>query len=132
MRGAAQSGRVVPGQGSIVKGKYKGLEGMMNAKLISAAAVCVLVMGLTAVTGPVGVSRAAEGKSEIPNPEIPRMSAHEARKLFNDGKLILVNAQEPKGQAKSMLLGAIGAPDGLINGSELRIPENLIVAFYCM
>ncbi|MFC1657038.1 hypothetical protein ACFL2P_00495 [Candidatus Moduliflexota bacterium] len=104
----------------------------MNTRLMCAVAVCAFMLGLIPSPGPVEKTLAAEGKSEIPNPEIPRMSAHEARKLFNDGKLILVNAQEPEGQAKSMLLGAIGAPDGLINGSEMRIPENLIVAFYCM
>ncbi len=65
-------------------------------------------------------------------PDVPRITAYEAKKLYDQGKLILVNAQEAGANKRHMLLGAIAAPDGLINGEEIEVPENMILAFYCV
>ncbi len=77
---------------------------------------------------------ATEGANaaEHVNPEIPRISAYEVRKLYDQGKLLLVNTQDADGIRKSMLIGAIAAPDGLIDGAPISIPDDMIVAFYCM
>jgi hypothetical protein len=66
------------------------------------------------------------------HPEIPRISAWEAKRLFTQGKLILANAQEREGFEKSWLIGAISMPNGEVQTTNPRLPTNVIVAFYCM
>jgi hypothetical protein len=75
---------------------------------------------------------AAKQKEVHVNADIPRISANEAKKLFDQGKLLLVNTQDADGIKKSMLIGAIAAPGGLIGDSLINVPDDMIVAFYCM
>jgi hypothetical protein len=104
----------------------------MNVRLACAIGSSFLLLCFFIIPQAGEVVAGESEKPSIEHPEVPRMSAHVVRKLFNEGKVLLVNTQEKNGQEKSMLLGAIGAPGGLINGSEIHIPDNIMVVFYCM
>ena len=75
---------------------------------------------------------AANQKELHTHSEIPRISGYEAKRLFDQGKLLLVNTQDEAGIKKTMLIGAIAAPEGLIHGSLIDVPDDMIVAFYCV
>lgn len=60
-------------------------------------------------------------------PEVPRISAFEVRKLYDQGKLLLVNPMTEKRN----LLGAIFIPTEKIKNMAITFPQNLIVVFYC-
>lgn len=67
------------------------------------------------------------------NPEIPRITAYEAKKLYDQGKLILANAHESGAEfEKTRLIGAISMPNGEVQHTNPQLPKDLIVAFYCM
>lgn len=67
------------------------------------------------------------------NPEVPRITAYEAKKLFDQGKLILANAHESGAEfEKTRLIGAISLPNGEVQSTNPPLPRDLIVAFYCM
>jgi hypothetical protein len=104
----------------------------MNVRLVYTVAISLLLLCFFIVPQAVETAAAGGEKPTAEHPEVPRISADAVRKLFNEGKVLLVNTQEENGQEKSMILGAIGAPGGLINGSEIHIPDNLMVVFYCM
>ncbi|SPP99534.1 exported hypothetical protein [Candidatus Sulfobium mesophilum] len=73
------------------------------------------------------------GEAPPVNPEVPRITANEARKLFGEGKLILANAHERGAEfEKTELIGAISMPNGEVQRTNPELPENVIVAFYCM
>jgi len=83
------------------------------------------------------ISSWAEGANigEAPpvNSEVPRITAYEAKKLFDEGKLILANAHESGAEfEKTRLIGAISLPNGEVRNTNPQLPENVIVAFYCM
>ena len=65
------------------------------------------------------------------HPEVPRISAFEAKKLFDQGKLILVHAQEAENFKTAHLYGAIFLDIGKIQQMNIDLPHDLIIAFYC-
>ncbi len=102
---------------------------MMNTFRWFCLGMAVILMSVAAY----GEERTSSTDKEIHvNPEVPRITAYEAKKLFSQGKLILVNTQEEAGIEKTMLIGAIAAPEGLINGQEIEVPRETILAFYCV
>jgi hypothetical protein len=98
----------------------------MKVRLVCVVAAGVLMLSLFPAQRIVKTTFA-----QVPYPEIPRISAYKVRSLFNEGKILLVCAQEENAQRRNMLVGAIGAPGGFINGSLIPIPKDIIVAFYC-
>lgn len=64
------------------------------------------------------------------HPEVPRITAYEAKKLFDQGKLILAMAHERKHYDSKHLLGSISLPNtGALKNIDL--PRDQIIAFYC-
>lgn len=95
--------------------------------------IAILIVFVSASNARGGEAGQTTAQKEVHvNPDIPRISAYEVKRLFDQGKLLLVNTQEADGIKKSMLIGAIAAPDGLIGGSLINVPDDMIVAFYCM
>lgn len=76
----------------------------------------------------------AEVNKDAPvNPEVPRITAYEAKKLYDQGKLILANAHESGAPfEKTRLIGAISMPNGEVQSTNPQLPKDLIVAFYCV
>jgi len=65
------------------------------------------------------------------NPEVPRITGYEAKKLFDQGKLILANAHQAGAEfEKTRLIGAISLPAGDLKITNPPLPENLVIAFY--
>ncbi|OGW53818.1 MAG: hypothetical protein A2Y81_04435 [Nitrospirae bacterium RBG_13_43_8] len=100
----------------------------MSKKIIQLLLICLIIC----VIGP--LVRADElleygyyvGDKHI-YPEVPRISAFEAKKLYDQGKLILIN---PMAEHKR-LLGAINISIDKIKNTDMTLPHNVIVAFYC-
>jgi hypothetical protein len=65
------------------------------------------------------------------HPEIPRMTAYEAMELYKQGKLILANAHEPEGFARKHIIGSISLPNDKSKNMNIKLPRNMIIAFYC-
>lgn len=66
------------------------------------------------------------------HPEVPRISAFEAKRLYDQGKLILADAGEPEYYAKRHLIGAISLPYVKVRDmNNVTLPSNFIIAFYC-
>lgn len=84
-----------------------------------------------------GLSRADDlgfqpKKSEIHvSSEVPRITAYEAKKLFDEGKLILANAHEREGYNKGHIVGSISLPNGEVQNMDIELPRDKIIAFYC-
>lgn len=98
-------------------------------------AMIVFCIGIIVLLSCIGVCFAqgggtgAQGKLQD-HLEVPRITAFEARKLFNQGKLILANAHSSGNYERKHIIGSIPVP-----GDNLEmygnIPHNIIVAFYC-
>ena len=72
-------------------------------------------------------------KNAPAHPEVPRITGYEAKKLYDQGKLILANAHESGAPfEKTRLIGAISMPNGEVQHTNPQLPKDLIVAFYCM
>jgi hypothetical protein len=67
----------------------------------------------------------------IANQEVPRITAFEAKKLFDKGKLILVHAQERENFETAHLYGSIFLDINKLEQAGFDLPRDLIVAFYC-
>ena len=65
------------------------------------------------------------------NPEVPRITAFEAIELYKQGKLILANAHERGTFARGHIVGSISLPNGEVQSSNIKLPTNMIIAFYC-
>ena len=64
------------------------------------------------------------------HPEVPRIKSFVAKKLFDEGKLILANAMESNNFEADHLVGSISlAADNLDKWTAL--PEGVIIAIYC-
>ena len=103
----------------------------MKRKVVWLIAILTVFVSASNVRGGEAGPTTAQKEVHV-NADIPRISAYEVKRLFDQGKLLLVNAQEDAGIKKSMLIGAIAAPGGLIGGSLINVPDDMIVAFYCM
>lgn len=67
----------------------------------------------------------------LDHPEVPRISAYEAKKLFDQAKLILANAHDRDVFARKHLLGSISVPNGEVQNMNINLPKDQIIAFYC-
>lgn len=65
------------------------------------------------------------------HPEVPRISAYEAKKLFYEGKLLLANAHEPETFNRGHIIGSINLPGDRVQSMNVNLPRDIIVAFYC-
>jgi hypothetical protein len=94
-------------------------EGKMLNKVIQLFLVGSLILTMTAI------SKAGQLNSgEHVYPEVPRIGAFEAKELFDQGKLILVDALEPASYKARHICGAIQVQ------MDVDLPENVIIAFY--
>lgn len=69
--------------------------------------------------------------SQHDHPEVPRITAFEAKELYNQGKLILANAHERAGYEHKHIIGSISLPNGEVQNRNIKLPTNFIFAFYC-
>jgi hypothetical protein len=70
--------------------------------------------------------------SALVHPEVPRINAFVAKKLFDQEKLILANAMESNNFKGDHLVGSISiAADELLNKWGNGLPQGVIIAFYC-
>lgn len=65
------------------------------------------------------------------HPEVPRITAFEAKALYDQGKLILANAHERGTYARGHIVGSFSLPNGEVQSSNIKLPTNMIIAFYC-
>ncbi|OGW40206.1 MAG: hypothetical protein A2Y97_13730 [Nitrospirae bacterium RBG_13_39_12] len=65
------------------------------------------------------------------HPEVPRINAFVAKKLFDQGKLILANAMESANFRGDHLLGSISIAADELHKWDNRLPHGVIIAFYC-
>jgi hypothetical protein len=65
------------------------------------------------------------------HPEVPRITAFEAKALYEEGKLILANAHERVTYARGHILGDINLPNGEVQTSNIKLPTYFVIAFYC-
>ena len=73
----------------------------------------------------------ASGQKAPTHPEIPRISGKAARSLYQQGKLVLANAHERESYEREHLIGSISLPEGEVEHMNIKLPRNLLVAFYC-
>jgi len=64
-------------------------------------------------------------------PEVPRISGYEAKKIFEQGKLLLVNAHTPETFRRGHIIGSINIPGDAVRSMNVNLPKDIIVAFYC-
>jgi uncharacterized protein (DUF2252 family) len=91
--------------------------------------VSVLSLFLSIVVNAEQLSQTRK-QNEHSKPEVPRITAYEAKKLFDEGKVILAMAHERKHYDSKHLIGSISLP----NTPALKnvdLPKNQIIAFYC-
>jgi hypothetical protein len=69
--------------------------------------------------------------SQHDHPEVPRITAFEAKALYDQGKLILANAHERGTYARGHIVGSFSLPNGEVQSSNIKLPTNMIIAFYC-
>lgn len=65
------------------------------------------------------------------HPEVPRITAYETTKMYKEGKLILANAHESEVYAREHIPGSISLPNGKVQHMNIKLPPNMIIAFYC-
>ena len=65
------------------------------------------------------------------HPEVPRINAFVAKKLFDQGKLILANAMESANFRGDHLVGSISIAADELYKWDNRLPQGVIIAFYC-
>ena len=65
------------------------------------------------------------------HPEIPRINSFEAMEIYKQGKLILANAHESDDFARKHIVGSVSLPNGKVQGMNIKLPSNFIIAFYC-
>ncbi len=65
------------------------------------------------------------------HPQVPRITASETTKMYKEGKLILANAHESEVYAKEHIPGSISLPNGKVQHMDIKLPPNMIIAFYC-
>ena len=65
------------------------------------------------------------------HPEVPRITAFEAMELYKQGKLILANAHESESFKYKHILGSISLPNDKSKNMNVKLPRNIIIAFYC-
>lgn len=65
-------------------------------------------------------------------PEVPRITAFEAKELYDQGKLILANAHNSEEFARKHIVGSISFPNDKPEFvKNIKLPPNFIIAFYC-
>ena len=102
----------------------------MVAKVVQIIGVSVLSLFLSIVVNAEQLSQTTK-QNEHSNPEVPRITAYEAKKLFDQGKLILANAHEPENFKSNHLLGSISLPNSESYLKNIDLPTDQIIAFYC-
>ena len=65
------------------------------------------------------------------HPEVPRITAFEAMEFYKQGKLIFANAHERGTYARGHIVGSFSLPNGEVQNSNIKLPTNFIIAFYC-
>jgi hypothetical protein len=65
------------------------------------------------------------------HPEVPRITAFEAMEFYKQGKLILANAHERARFAHGHIVGSVNLPADEVQSSNIKLPTNMIIAFYC-
>jgi len=65
------------------------------------------------------------------NPEVPRITAFEAMSLYKQGKLVLMDVAPPDRFRDAHIVGAMSLPKENIGKTNIVLPNNLIIAFYC-
>ena len=91
---------------------------------------CMFTFLLTMAICGLQAEGAEVNKDALSNPELPRMTGYEAKKLYDQGKLILVNAQESGASERNHILGAIVLPSDrpLTN---VKFPMDIFIGVYC-
>ena len=70
--------------------------------------------------------------AENPYADLPRISAFKAKKLFDEGKLILVDTNTLEARRRrGTFLGALAITLEEMQTSHMKLPEDVIVAFTC-
>jgi hypothetical protein len=97
-------------------------------------ALAVLTLLLMVLIGTIGAQETIEhgyfiADAQSPHPEVPRISASETKKLFDEGKLILINTMEAENYAADHIIGALSLVQLERQGASF--PTNVILAFYC-
>ena len=83
------------------------------------------------VAGDAGNTKAATPGEQVDHPEVPRISAFEAKKLFDQGKLILANAHAREKYNQKHILGSILLSVDEVKNMNFELPKDKIIAFYC-
>lgn len=78
-----------------------------------------------------GNTQVVKPGERLDHPEVPRINAYEAKKLFDQAKLILANAHDRDVFERKHLLGSISLPSGEVKNMNITLPKDQIIAFYC-
>jgi len=92
---------------------------------------CFLFIIFLLVLGGDGNSQVAKPEERLDHPEVPRIHAYEAKKLFDQAKLILANAHDRDVFSRKHLMGSISLPNGEVQNMNVNLPKDQIIAFYC-
>lgn len=91
----------------------------------------IVIIALFFLFGKDGNAQVAKPGDRLDHPEVPRINAYEAKKLFDQGKLILANAHDRDVFERKHLLGSISLPNGEVENMNVTLPKDQIIAFYC-
>lgn len=101
----------------------------MVEKVIQIISISVLSLFFSIVVNAEQLTQSP--KQEHSYPEVPRITAYEAKKLFDQAKLILANAHERGTFNRKHIMGSISLPNGEVQNMNIDLPKDQIVAFYC-
>lgn len=73
----------------------------------------------------------AQPTSQIPYPNVPRISLDETRSKLDNGQLVLVDVRSSDSYDKSHAVGAISMPEGEVGSRLNELPPDKEIVLYC-
>jgi len=86
---------------------------------------------------PAGPGKAASAKDAEPFPQVPRIAAEEVQRLMKDGKVVLVDTDDPEAYAAEHIKGAVNVafdPTSDVRAQDQTLsalPGDRLIVFYC-
>jgi rhodanese-related sulfurtransferase len=73
----------------------------------------------------------AQPTSQIPYPNVPRISLDETKSKLDNGQAVLVDVRSKSSYDKSHAVGAISIPEQEINSRLNELPRDQEIVLYC-
>lgn len=96
---------------------------MASRKMLSL--ICIFI-GLFLVAGTIASSEGADVRKLVPH-----ITALDAFRLFNAGRLILLDVHTGTNKSRSNFVGALYIPAYKIGKVKLKIPRNMVLGVFC-